>query len=59
MNQRKLGSFVLCAILFAILSSAEAQQAAKVPRLGYLSGGCSHGVQPRGILARLCASLVT
>ena len=42
MNKRKLSSFVLCAILFAIFSSAEAQQAAKVPRLGYLSGGSSH-----------------
>ena len=46
MNQRKLSSFVLCAILFAIFSSAEAQQAAKVPRLGYLSGGSSRGEGP-------------
>jgi ABC-type uncharacterized transport system substrate-binding protein len=46
MNQRKLGSFVLCAILFAIFCSAEAQQAAKVPRLGYLSGGSSRGEGP-------------
>src|SRR5262249_4527480 len=37
MNKRKLGSFVLCAMLFALCSSAEAQQANKVPRIGYLS----------------------
>src|SRR5215475_5437961 len=37
MNKRKLGSFVLCAMLFALCSSAEAQQPKKVARLGYLS----------------------
>src|SRR5262245_15613648 len=37
MNKRKLGSFVLCAMLFALCSSAEAQQPTKVPRIGYLS----------------------
>jgi putative tryptophan/tyrosine transport system substrate-binding protein len=36
MNKRKLGSFALCAVLFA-LSSAEAQQPKKVPLIGYLS----------------------
>src|SRR5215471_3433757 len=37
MNKRKLGSFALCAILFALCQSAEAQQPAKIPRIGYLS----------------------
>jgi putative ABC transport system substrate-binding protein len=37
MNKRKLGSFALCALLFALCSSAEAQQPKKIPRLGYLS----------------------
>src|SRR5262245_12011031 len=37
MNKRKLGSFALCAMLFALCSSAGAQQPKKVPRLGYLS----------------------
>jgi putative tryptophan/tyrosine transport system substrate-binding protein len=37
MNKRKLGSFALCALLFAPCFSAEAQQPAKIPRIGYLS----------------------
>ena len=37
MNKRKLGSFALCAILFALCASAEAQQPKKVHRIGYLS----------------------
>src|SRR5262245_59115416 len=37
MNKRKLGSFALCAMLFALCQSAEAQQPAKVPRIGWLS----------------------
>jgi putative tryptophan/tyrosine transport system substrate-binding protein len=37
MNRRKLGSFALCAMLFALWLPAEAQQPAKVPRIGYLS----------------------
>src|SRR5215813_3715422 len=41
MNKRKLSSFVLCAMLFALCSSAEAQQPKKVPRIGYL------GANPR------------
>jgi putative ABC transport system substrate-binding protein len=32
---------LLCALLFGLCSSAEAQQPAKVPRIGYLSGGGS------------------
>jgi putative ABC transport system substrate-binding protein len=35
MNNRKLGSAALCAMLFALCSSAEAQQPAKVPRIGF------------------------
>jgi len=38
MNKRKLGSCALCAMLFALCSSAEAQQPKKVPRMGYLAG---------------------
>jgi putative tryptophan/tyrosine transport system substrate-binding protein len=37
MNKRNLGSFALCAMLFALCSSAEAQQPTKIPRIGYLS----------------------
>ncbi|HSE85441.1 MAG TPA: ABC transporter substrate-binding protein [Candidatus Binatia bacterium] len=37
MNKRKLGSFALCAMLLALCLSAEAQQPAKIPRIGYLS----------------------
>src|SRR5499426_3683009 len=37
MNQRKLGSFALCAMLFALCASAEAQQPKKVQVIGYLS----------------------
>jgi putative ABC transport system substrate-binding protein len=37
MNKRKLGSFALCAMLFALCASAEAQQPKKVPRIGYLA----------------------
>jgi hypothetical protein len=39
MNKRKLGSFALCAMLFALCLPAQAQQPKKVPRIGYLSGG--------------------
>src|SRR5262245_63485249 len=38
MNKRKLGSFALCAMLFALYQSAEAQQPTKIPRIAYLSG---------------------
>src|SRR5262245_43537680 len=37
MNKRKLGSFALCAMLFTLCQSAEAQQPAKILRIGYLS----------------------
>jgi putative ABC transport system substrate-binding protein len=37
MTKRKLGSFALCTMLFALCSSAEAQQTGKIPRIGYLS----------------------
>jgi putative tryptophan/tyrosine transport system substrate-binding protein len=37
MNKRKLGSFVLCALLPALCASAEAQQPKKVLRIGFLS----------------------
>ena len=39
MNNRKLGSFVLCAVLLALWLPADAQQAKKLFRLGYLSSG--------------------
>src|SRR5262245_49178499 len=37
MNKRKLGSFALCAMLFALCQSAQAQQPKKVQVIGYLS----------------------
>src|SRR5262245_56208834 len=38
MNKRTLGSFALCAMLFALCASVEAQQPKKVPRIGLLLG---------------------
>jgi hypothetical protein len=43
MNKRKLGSFALFALLFALCSSAEAQRPKKVPRIGYLSNTDNSG----------------
>src|SRR5215510_10716806 len=37
MNKRKLSSFALCVMLFALCASAEAQQPRKVHRIGFLS----------------------
>src|SRR5262245_14989209 len=37
MNKRKLGSFALCAMLFALCQSAEAQQPGKIFRIGFLN----------------------
>ena len=37
MNKRKLGSFALCAILFALCLPAQAQQPGKIPWIGYLA----------------------
>jgi len=34
--KKKIIGFALCAVLFALCSSAEAQQATKIPRIGYL-----------------------
>ena len=47
MNKRKLRSFVLCAVLFALGSSSEAQQAKKVPRIGYLTGSSPSAMSTR------------
>jgi putative tryptophan/tyrosine transport system substrate-binding protein len=41
MNKRKLGSFVLCTVVLALWLPAEAQQPAKIPRIGYQSAGSS------------------
>lgn len=43
MNKRKLGSFVLCAMLTVLCASAEAQQTGKVPRIGYLDPSTAAG----------------
>jgi putative ABC transport system substrate-binding protein len=37
--RRKFTFFTLCAVLLALCSLADAQQPAKIPRIGYLSGG--------------------
>jgi putative tryptophan/tyrosine transport system substrate-binding protein len=37
--KRKITGFAICAMLFALCSSAEAQQPKKVPRIGYLLPG--------------------
>ena len=36
--KRKITVLTLCAMLFALCQSAEAQQPAKIPRVGYISG---------------------
>src|SRR5262245_9703577 len=53
MNKRKLGSFALSAMLFALCVSAEAQQPKKVPRIGYLSSGDPTSESPRSEGIRL------
>jgi putative tryptophan/tyrosine transport system substrate-binding protein len=47
MNKRKLRSFALCAMLFALSYSASAQQHAKVPRIGYLSNASASAISHR------------
>jgi putative tryptophan/tyrosine transport system substrate-binding protein len=47
MNKRKLRSFALCAILFALCASAEAQQPTKVPRIGYLTAASRSTIPAR------------
>ena len=37
--KRTITVLALCAMLFALCASAQAQQAKKIPRIGYLSGG--------------------
>jgi putative tryptophan/tyrosine transport system substrate-binding protein len=44
MNKRKLRSFALCAMLFALCASAEAQQTGKVPRIGFLEVSTASGI---------------
>jgi putative ABC transport system substrate-binding protein len=45
--------FALCAMLFALCSSAEAQQPTKVPRIGYLSSGNTASESKRSEAIRL------
>jgi putative tryptophan/tyrosine transport system substrate-binding protein len=47
MNRRKLGSFALCSMLFALCFSAEAQQPTKIPRIGYLQAPPASAVATR------------
>jgi putative ABC transport system substrate-binding protein len=42
--KKKILSFVSAAMLFALCSSVEAQQAGKVPRIGYLAPNLSNAV---------------
>ena len=53
MKKASAPSILVAVVMFAVAVMAEAQQTAKVPRLGYLSGGSSRtGGQPYCILAR-------
>ena len=36
--KRKIGALALCALLFALSLSAQAQQPGKIPRIGFISG---------------------
>jgi putative ABC transport system substrate-binding protein len=47
MSKRKLGSFALCAMLFAFDFPAEAQQPKKVPRVGFLTGSSPSVISAR------------
>jgi ABC-type uncharacterized transport system substrate-binding protein len=47
MNKQKLGSFALCAILFALCASAAAQQPKKVPRIGFLGTSSASALAAR------------
>ena len=40
---KRIFSFALCAMLFALCGSAQAQQAGKVPRIGFLDPGTASG----------------
>ena len=42
--KKKITVFTLCAILFALCSSANAQQAGKIPRIGFLDGSTASGI---------------
>jgi putative tryptophan/tyrosine transport system substrate-binding protein len=44
MDKRKLGSFALCAMLFALCGSVDAQQTGKVARIGFLDGSTASGM---------------
>ena len=41
--KRKITVLTLCAMLFALCSSAEAQQTSKVPRIGFLDNSTAAG----------------
>jgi putative tryptophan/tyrosine transport system substrate-binding protein len=45
--KRKITVLTLCAVLFALCASAEAQQPAKIPRIGYLSTTSASANSPR------------
>ena len=47
MNKRKLGSFALCAALFALGFPAEAQQPTKIARIGFLSAASAFSMSSR------------
>jgi hypothetical protein len=47
MRKAALPSFLVVVILFAVAAIAEAQQAEKVPRIGYLSGSPSFSIAQR------------
>ena len=44
----KKTSWLLCAMLFALCSSAQAQQSAKIPRIGYLTNESLSATSARG-----------
>ena len=58
---RKVTVLTLCAMLFALCSSAEAQQPKKVPRIGYLSADnpATESTRAERNPGWLCASLAT
>jgi hypothetical protein len=58
--KRKITVLALSAMLFALCVFVEAQQTAKVPRIGYLTGATPEGQSARiEAFRQVCASLGT
>ena len=57
--KKQITGFALCALLFALSFSAEAQQPKKIPRIGYLSSSFPSSPARIEAFRQACASLAT